>query len=61
MNGTFNVFLFCFYNDLDVSVKEEGDNIGIKSESKPAITVEGGVTSMCIFFRNLICLHTNYK
>ncbi|EFX85115.1 hypothetical protein DAPPUDRAFT_222732 [Daphnia pulex] len=32
-------------SSLDVSVKEEGDDIiGIKSESKPAITVEGGVT-----------------
>ena len=45
--------VFVFIN-LDASVKEEGDNIGIKSESKPAIAVEGGVTSMCIIF-------TNYK
>ncbi len=42
---------FCFYNYLDASVKEEGDNIGIKSESKPTITVEG-VNSMCKIFRN---------
>ncbi|XP_046442748.1 DNA-directed RNA polymerase III subunit RPC4-like isoform X1 [Daphnia pulex] len=31
-------------SSLDASVKEEVDDIGIKSESKPAITVEGGVT-----------------